>query len=121
MNPLLTLTTIKGNTIQELQKTLESLVSENPSFGKKIRLFLDDKYATSVFEIRASADNIYFARVALISIILADIATVPDQHSREIYSRPIRELCKQYKIEMIDIEIFSKYVTTFENILGGNV
>ena len=117
MNTITTLRTLKGKPLEEQERTLQSILDIRPNLGKQVRSYVEGQINSSIFTVKASVSDLYFARIVLLLILLADIATIPDRNARESYMISFRELCREYEIKEVDIEFLAKYTSGFENIL----
>lgn len=117
MDIITTLRTLKGTPLQGQVQTLQSILNTEPMFERQVRSYIEKELDFSAFTFKDSVSDKYLATVALLSILLADIATIPDRGAREIYMKSFRELCQKYEVEAVDIEFLAKYTSGFENIL----
>ena len=121
MDIITTLRTLKGTSLQEQVQTLQSILDTELMFEGQVRSYIDKQLDPSAFTFKNSVSDKYLAIVALLSILLADITTVPDRTARETYMIPFRELCQKYEIQTVDLEFLGKYTSGFENILENLV
>lgn len=117
MDILTTLRTLKSRQPEDQERTLQLILDTRPHLGTQVRSFVEKQIRASIFAVKPTVSDTYLARIALLSIHLADIATIPDRSAREVYMQPFRELCRKLNVEEIDIKLLSKNTVTFENIL----
>lgn len=117
MDTITTLRTLKGKPLPDQVHALQSILGTKPKFEKKVRAHIEKQLDSSAFTFKESITDEYLATVALLSILLADITTIPDRAARESYMMPFRELCQKYEIQTVDLEFLDKYTPGFENIL----
>jgi len=118
---LLTLHTLKAKPFQEQIRTIELLTEQNLDLFERIRPLLGNRFEDSIFHISVSADRHKVVRVALLAVMAADIATIPDQGARVPYRRRLDELCKHFAIDIRDIEAMVRYASQIESFLTGRM
>jgi len=116
---LLTLRTLKAKLFQEQIGTIELLTEQNLDLFKKIRPLLEDRSEDSGFHISVSADRHKVVRAALLAVVAADIATIPDQVARAPYRRRLDELCDHFAIDLKDLTVMVRYASQIESFLAG--
>jgi hypothetical protein len=116
---LLTLHTLKSKPFQEQIRTMELLTEQNVDLVERIRPLLEDRSEDSVFHMSVSADHHKVVRVALLAVVAADIATIPDQGARAPYRRRLDELCKYFAIDVRDLAVMVQYASQIESFLTG--
>ena len=116
---LLTLRTLKSTPLQEQIRTIELLTEQNLDLFERIRPLLEDRSEDSVFHISVSANRHKVVQVALLAVVAADIATIPDQGAREPYRRKLDELCKHFAIDVRDLALMVRYASQVEGFLVG--
>ena len=116
---LLTLHTLKAKPFQEQIRTIELLTEQNVDLFEGIRPLLEDRSEDSIFYISVSADRHKVVRVALLAVVDADIATIPDRGARAPYRRRLDELCKHFAIDDRDLAVTVRYASQIESFLAG--
>jgi len=116
---LLTLQTLKAKPFQEQIRTIELLTEQNMDLFERIRPLLEDRSEDSIFHISVSADRHKVVRVALLAVVDADIATIPDRGARAPYRRRLDELCKHFAIDVRDLTMRARYASQIESLLAG--
>jgi len=116
---LLTLRTLKAKPFQEQIRTIERLTEQNLDLFGKIRPLLEDRSEDSIFHISISTDCYKVVRVALLAVVDADIATIPDRGARAPYRRRLDELCKHFAIHVRDLAVMVRYASEIESFLVG--
>jgi len=116
---LLTLHTLKAKPFQEQVRTIELLTKQNVDLFERIRPLLEDRAEDSVFHISISADGHKVVRVALLAVVDADIATIPDRGARAPYRRRLDQLCNHFGIDLKDLAVMVRYASQIESFLAG--
>jgi hypothetical protein len=116
---LLTLHTLKIKPFQEQIRTIELLTEQNVDLFERIRPLLEDRSEDSVFHMSVSADHHKVVRVALLAVVAADIATIPDQVARAPYRRRLDQLCNHFGIDLEDLAGMGRYASQIEGFLTG--
>ena len=118
---LLTLHTLKAKPFQEQIRTIELLTEQNMDLFERIRPLLEDRSEDSIFHMSVSADHHKVVRAALLAVVAADIATIPDQATRAPYRRRLDQLCKHFAIDVRDLEVMVRYASQIESSLTGRI
>jgi hypothetical protein len=117
----LTLHTLKSKPFQEQIRTIELLTEQNLDLFERIRPLLEDRSEDSIFHISVSADRHKVLRAALLAVVAADIATIPDQVARASYRRTLDELCKHFAVDLKDLAVMVRYASQIESFLTGRI
>jgi len=115
---LLTLQTLKAKPLEEQIRTVELLTERNLDLFERVRTLLESSSPDSVFHTSIAADRHKVVRIALLAIVAADIATVPDQSSRAPYRRSLEKLCSHFGIDIADLAVMARYTSQIENFLA---
>jgi len=116
---LLQLQTLKSKPFQEQICTIDRLTELNLDLFERVRPLFEDHSEDSIFHMSVSADRHKVVRVALLAVVDADIATIPDRGARAPYRRRLDELCKHFAIDDRDLAVTVRYASQIESFLAG--
>lgn len=120
MEDILILRTLKGKTIEEQYSILESLVDKYLVLGDGFRSYLNDCLENRIFQLKESIEARQIIRIILLSIVAADVGTIPSRYLSEPYLQMIKKLCAVSNISEADVMDLSKYASIFEKYLTGD-
>jgi len=116
---LLQLQTLKSKPCQEQICTIDRLTELNLDLFERVRPLFEDRSEDSIFHRSVSADRHKVVRVALLAVVAADIATIPDQGARKPYRRKLDQLCNHFGIDLKDLAVMVRYASQIESFLAG--
>ena len=111
------LQTLKLEPHREQVRCIELLVEQNLDLFDDLQLLLRGERDDSISEVALSTDRAKVVRVALLGVIAADIATVPDAHSRGVYIERLTAVCQHFDVDYKDVAAIVAHAGAIEEIL----
>lgn len=119
-SPLLALQTLKGEEIAFQIGMIKELSRRLTKIYDVFSELISTEYADSIFKILITDDRERVIATILLSVVAADITTVPDRAERHRYRSKLDEVCSAFSISYSDINRVLKYITYIENHLGSD-
>lgn len=111
--------TLKSKPFQEQIRTIELLTAQNLDLFERIRSWSEDHAEDRIFHTSISDHPRQVVRAALLAVVAADIASVPDHGAREPYRRQLDRLCNHFAINSADLTTMVRYASQIEDFLVG--
>ena len=109
--------TLKSKSFEEQLLAIERLTDSSLHLHDRIRSLLEEQSEDSVFRVYVSSEPRKVVLVALLAIIAADIAAIPDEPDHQAYRERLEKICRHLSVEFQDLVDMQPYVTSFENLL----
>ena len=113
------LQTLKREPLAEQARTIELLAEQNLDVFDEVESLLASASDDSIFWMRVSEDREKVVRAALLAVLAADIATIPEWSSRAPYGKRLERLCQHFGVAYDDVVALVAHTTALERMLAG--
>ena len=114
---LLTLETLKSRTLSDQAETIAALAGRNLDLYEHLQPLLSQDSEDSIYRVAVSPDQDKVVRLALLAVVAADIASVPDSPTRRTYLRRLCKLCRHLAVEYNDVVALQRHVAQIQDML----
>lgn len=109
---ILELSTLKGKPILVQIEVIESLADQNRAVGILVSEEISKRFKNSIFTVELPADDKRVVIIALLSVLMSDIATIPSIVARKPYIDVFNELCDHFNVYPVDVSLMSQFLTS---------
>ena len=111
------LTDIEAKPLVDRIRSVETLVGRSLPAYADVRRIIEDRPARSILTITVSQDRRRVMTAALLAVLVADRASIPEKSARDAQLQPVYDLCHHFEIDVRDVIDLCHYASQFEAIL----
>jgi len=112
------LSTLKAKCLQEQIETIERLAERSLDLAEKMRALFEVRSESSIFRVSLVPDSQKIVQAALLAVVAADIATLPNQGIREPYYSRLDQLCLHFGIDPSDLSMMIRHASYIESLVA---
>ena len=112
-----TLNDIEALPLADRIRSIETLAAKSLPSYTDVQRIIEKRATNSILTVTVSRDRQRFMTAALLTMLVADQALIPERSARNEQLQPFYELCHHFDIDVRDIVDLSQYASQIEAAL----